>query len=215
MVSSPSPVCGTLWNVTVLVRYSLGMRMRTIVALVLFVGVGTFAQQTTAPQLKLRIIADRDAYFVGEKVFVKTELMNLTSKTLCFPVPDRACSTTATGWIVTKAQPVMSTREIDQFICHADSRIKMGAELASEIRNRWIKLPPNAAYVTGTTEAKIELSEGGAWRLTASYHPPVASFGAEYKRVLQSQKAGCELPDSGVVAEPKLISVRPVDAPGW
>jgi hypothetical protein len=189
------------------------MRMRTIVATLSLFALCALAQQATSPALRVRIIVDKDTFVVGEKVFVKTELTNLTSKTLCFPVPDPACSNARTGWIVTTGQPVISTAERDKFICHVDGRGKVGAELASEIKNLWIKLPSNAAYVANATEG-IALSEGGVWQFTASYHPPEGSFAAEYKSILQSaaQKAGCQLPDSTVVAEPKLIRVRSADA---
>jgi len=101
----------------------------------------------------------------------------------------------------------------EQFICHLDGAGAGGAELESEIRNHWINLPPNAVYVTKAAEAKVTLSEVGDWRLNTSYHPPEPAFNRDYKRVLQSaaEDAGCSLPDSSVVAQPRIVNVLPRD----
>lgn len=69
-----------------------------------------------------------------ERVMVKSELTNLTSKTLCFPVPDQDCETTRTGWVVTEGEPVKVGDERDLFICHTDSRSAAGVELEQEIK---------------------------------------------------------------------------------
>jgi hypothetical protein len=187
------------------------MNTRTILALLLFLGLCTFAQQPAQPQLKLRIVVDKDVYTLKERLLVKAELTNLTSKTLCFPEPDPNCENTENGSLVTTGEPI--NREKEQFICHLHGRGAAGAELDSEIRNRWIKLPPNAVYVTKPAEAKATLSEVGDWRLKASYHPPEPAFSRDYKKVLQSaaQNEGCNLPESSAVAEPKIINVLPID----
>jgi hypothetical protein len=183
------------------------MRTRTLLALPLFLGVCTFAQQPTPPQLKLRIVVDKDIYTLNEQVMVKAEFTNLTSKTLCFPVPDQDCRSTSTGSVVTMGESVKAGGE--QFICHLDGGGTAGTELEYEIRNRWIRLSPNAVYVTKAAKAKATLSEVGDWRLSASYYPPEPSFNREYKKVLQSaaQNAGCALPASSVVAQSKVINV--------
>ena len=82
----------------------------------------------------------------------------------------------------------------------------MGAALESDINNRWIKLSPNAIYVTKAAEAKATLDQVGDWRLSASYHPPEPAFGRDYKKVVQSAAvhASCNLPDSSAVAQPKI-----------
>jgi len=169
------------------------------------------AQQGTRPQLRLRIVVDKEVYALNERVMVKSELTNLTSKTLCFPVPDQDCETTRTGWVITQGEPVNAGDERDLFICHADGGGASGVELEQEIKNRWIKLPPNAVHVTKSTEAKASLNETGDWQLKASYHPPVGAFSRDYVTVLQSaaERMGCKLPDSAAVAEPKIISVLP------
>jgi hypothetical protein len=57
------------------------MKRRTTV-LVSFVGLCAVAQQATEPQLRLRILVDKEEYSLKEKVTVKAELTNITSKTL-------------------------------------------------------------------------------------------------------------------------------------
>jgi hypothetical protein len=185
------------------------MNTRTLIALVFFLGVCTFAQQPEQPQLKVRIVADKEIYTLNERVMVKVEFTNLTSKTLCFPVPNQDCGSTRTGSVVTTGESVNGGGE--QFICHLDGGGAAGAELESEIKDRWIKLPPNAVYVTKGAEAQATLSEVGDWRLTASYPPPEPAFDGDYKKVLQSsaENAGCNLPDKSVVARPKIINVFP------
>jgi hypothetical protein len=170
------------------------------------------AQQSSRPQLKLRIIVDKEIYALHERVMVKSELTNLTSKTLCFPVPDQDCETTGIGSIITTGDPV-NAGEVDQFICHADGGGAWGVELESEIKNRWIQLPPNALYTTKTAEATASLNQVGDWRLRASYHPPVGAFSRDYVKILQSaaESVGCKLPDSTAVAEPRIISVLPAN----
>jgi len=186
------------------------MKTWTVLALGCILTVCTLAQQTERPQLKLRIVTGKDIYTLNERVMLKSELTNLTSKTLCFPVPDQDCETTGIGSIITTGEPV-SAEEIDRFICHADGGGASGVELESEITNRWIKLPPNAVYTTKIAEAKASLNQVGDWRLKASYHPPVGAFNRDYVKTLQAatERVGCKLPDSMAVAEPKLISVVP------
>ena len=168
------------------------------------------AEQSSRPQLKLRIVVDKATYALHERVMVKSELTNLTSKTLCFPVPDQDCETTGIGSIITTGEPV-NAGEIDRFICHADGGGPSEAQLESEIKNRWIKLPPNTVYTTKFAEAQASLNQLGDWRLRASYYPPVGAFSRDYVTVLQSaaERMGCTLPDSAAVAEPKIISVLP------
>lgn len=170
------------------------------------------AQQSSRPQLKLRIVVDKEIYALHERVMVKSELTNLTSKTLCFPMPDQDCETTAIGSIVTTGEPV-NAGEVDLFICHTDGGGPSGIGLESEIKNQWIKLPPNAVYTTKVAEAKANLNQVGDWRLRATYHPPVGSFGRDYVKTLQSagESIGCKLPESKAVAEPMTISVLPTN----
>ena len=185
--------------------------LRTIAFLSSF-GAVTSGQRAMRPELKLRITSDKETYSLKEKVIVRAELTNLTSQTLCFPVPDQKCTTTGTGWITVTGKPVNGGDD-DLFICHVDSGGKGGDELDSDIRNRWIKLAPNAIYTGDPTKAGVTLDVPGDWKLAASYHPPEGSFDPKYRETLQSaaKKAGCTLPVRDAIAEPKLIHARPLE----
>ncbi len=186
------------------------MRTATAIALTSCFGVCVLAQQVKPPQLKLQIITQKDTYALNERVIVQSELTNLSSKTLCFPVPDQRCESAGTGWILTMGEPA-SAGDYGWFLCHADGRGASRAELESEISHRWIKLPPNAVYLMKAAEAYATLDQSGDWRLTASYHPPVGAFNRDYVKTLQSaaESTGCTLPESSADAEPKIISVLP------
>ena len=67
------------------------MKTWTTLALGSTLAVGVLAQQTERPQLMLRVLTEKDVYTLNERVVVKSELTNLTSRTLCFPVPDQEC----------------------------------------------------------------------------------------------------------------------------
>ena len=191
-------------------RYSRQMKTWAVLVVAFFLAVFTFGQQIKRPQLKLRIVTEKDTFALNERVMFKSELTNLTSKTVCFPVPDQDCETTAIGSIITTGDPVRAG-QVDRFICHADGGGASGAQLESDIKNRWIKLSSNAVYTTDLTRAKVSLDQAGDWRLKASYDPPVGAFSRRYVTMLQSaaERAGCTLPDSVAVAEEKIIKVLP------
>lgn len=184
--------------------------MRSTLSLVL-VAVSVLAQRGASPQLQIRTLPDKSTYSLSEKVIVKSELTNVSAKTLCFPIPDQNCETTTTGWIVTIGEPVHpgNAEERERFICHVDGGGEIGDKLESQIREQWIKLPPGGVYVTKATEAMATLNEVGKWNLTASYHPPVGAFNPKYTTTLQTaaRKAGCELP-SAAQAEPQVVTVQ-------
>jgi hypothetical protein len=184
--------------------------MKTWTTLVLgyTLAVGVLAQQTERPQLKVRLLTEKDVYTLNERVVVKSELTNLTSRTLCFPVPDQECETTSTGWVIATLEPSNSD-ERDSFICHTDGRGAERAKLESDIKNHWVMLAPNAVYTTKAAEVNARLNVVGDWKLKASYHPPVGAFSANYEKDLQSAADGfgCRLPDSTAVAEPKVVTV--------
>jgi len=100
------------------------MKLRTVLAFISLLGVCTFAQQPVHAQLKLRIVADKDIYTLNERVLVKAELTNLTSTTLCFPVPDQDCESSRTGSVLTTGESVNTGGE--QFICHLDGGAQQG-----------------------------------------------------------------------------------------
>jgi hypothetical protein len=186
------------------------MKMRSTLTLAL-VAVSVLAQRAAPPQLQIRILPNKSTYSLTEKVIIKSELTNVSAKTLCFPAPDQNCETTNTGWIVTTGERInpANSEERDRFICHADGGGEIGENLDSQIRERWIKLPPGGVYVTNAAEAKARLNEVGDWKLTASYHPPVGAFNPKYTTTLQTaaRKASCELP-SAVQAEPEIVTVQ-------
>jgi hypothetical protein len=193
------------------------MRITIFVAVVLSLGVCALAQETASPQLQLRIISNKDIYTLNEKVMVKGEFTNLTSKMLCFPVPDQSgCPNAGVGAFRTVGEAT-ETGEHDRapMACNTNVRGVVGAELDSAIKNNWIKLPPNAVYVTNAAEATVKLSEVGKWRLTASYRPPENSYSLphDYKKLLESaaEKAGCTLPRSET-SEPSFITARAAGA---
>ena len=41
------------------------------------------------PELKLRIVIEKETYSLNEKLFAKIEFTNLTNTTLCFPEPEQ------------------------------------------------------------------------------------------------------------------------------
>ena len=185
------------------------MKLQTIPPLfLLFSCACALAQQTARPQLKLRIANDKESYALKETLVIKAELTNLTSRTLCFPVPDQECSVPVTGWLKITGESV-TVGDSTRFICHVDGRGAVGDELDSNIRDRWIKVAPNAIYVFSARKPVV-LNDTGDWELTASYHPPEGSFGAEYGKILQSaaKRAGCQVPRSRVTAEPKIVHVH-------
>ena len=184
------------------------MKTWTTLALGSTLAVGVLAQQTERPQLMLRVLTEKDVYTLNERVVVKSELTNLTTRTLCFPVPDQECETTSTGWVVATLEP-SNSGEKDSFICHTDSRGVERSKLESDIKNHWVMLSPNAVYTTKAAEMNVTLNVVGDWKLKASYHPPVGAFSANNEKDLQSAADGfgCRLPVSTAVAEPKVISV--------
>lgn len=166
--------------------------------------------QRRAPELKLRTIPSKEIYALHEKVFTQTEFVNLTTKTLCFPVPNPECGDTNSGSVITTGDAV-ATGQRDIFICHLDGGGVPSEKLLTEIEEHWIKIAPNAAHTTTTAEAHVILSELGRWQLKATYNPPEAAFGdaAKYRAYLQSgaEKYGCTVPESVVTSKPVMIDV--------
>lgn len=184
------------------------LKICAAIALMFYLGAYALAQETRSPQLKLRILVDKDVYALNEHVLVRSELTNLTQKTLCFPVPDQKCQAPEIGSLLTMGEPP-NVGDYGWFFCHVDGGGKNGSELELEVKNRWIKLPPNAVYVTRSAEALATLDEAGDWELIAFYDPPQGSFDRDYAKTLQSaaKDEGCMLPTRKVLAEPKIITV--------
>ncbi len=163
-------------------------------------------------ELKLRIIPNKETYALHEKVFTKTEFTNLTDKTLCFPEPVQDCINSVSGYVITRGSPLVSSPEVEQFICVIDGRVGSREKLLADIKNRWIKLVPDAVYVTRSTEAKVSLDIAGQWLLKASYHPPEAAFGSvetSKYAVSAAREVGCAVPEMKVSDVPIAIIVVP------
>jgi len=165
-----------------------------------------------APELKLRIIPDKETYSVHDKVFTKTEFTNLTDKTLCFPEPIQGQAVPTSGYLMTEADRP-DAQDRDRFIEVFDGVGEWPRDkLLAEIEKSWIKVPPNAVYVTKPVDAIVDLQVRGPWRLRTSYYPPEGSFNpAKYRDYLQStaQTVGCTVPEITVSANPVTVNVVP------
>jgi len=164
-----------------------------------------------APELRLRIIPDNETYFLHDKIVTRTEFVNLTDKTLCFPEPAQDCEVTSSGSLTTTSEPV-GTGERDWFHCHMDGGGASREKLVAEIEQHWIKLAPNAAYITKSAEAQWDLSVVGQWRLKATYAPPECAFNiVECTKDLKSaaQAVGCTVPEKVNSADPVIVNVVP------
>jgi len=79
-----------------------------------------------------------------------------------------------------------------------------------EIQNRWIKIAPNAVYVTRSADAQVGLDILGAWTLYAKYDPPQGAFDpAGFRKYIETaaQEQGCAVPTEAALAEPATITV--------
>ena len=165
-----------------------------------------------APELKLRIVPNKNTYVLHEIVFTHVEFTNLTDKTLCFPELGPDAEVPTSGYLTIEGDSP-DGQERDRFIEVFDGGGVAGREkLLSEIEKNWIKVAPNAAYITKATDSKVDLLAAGKWRLRAVYHPPEGSFNpAGYREFLQStaQTVGCTVPEKFVSAEPVAINVIP------
>jgi hypothetical protein len=125
---------------------------RTFQLIALFLGVwsiagfsytGSPSGAPRIPELKLRNIFDKETSTVHEKISVKLEFTNPSGDTLCFPDPDRMCSNSGSGSLITRAEP--KSGEVEVFMCHVCGGGTWPREkLLREIEERWIKIAPNA-----------------------------------------------------------------------
>jgi len=191
------------------------MKIAIILSLVTILGLCAVAQEARPPEVRLRIVLEKNEYALNDQVLARAELTNLTSKTLCFPVPAQDCRVTATGSVLTTGEPLPVREDHDLFICQACGGSWAGKQLESAIREKWIKLPPNGVYTMPLVEVQVSLIEAGQWRLMSTYRPPEAAFGdvRAYRRRMQStaNKVGCTVPELNAVAEPVLVTVSAVD----
>jgi len=169
------------------------------------------------PELKLRIVPDKETYVLYERVFAKAELLNLTDKTQCFPEPAQGVEVPSSGYLVTTAglldPPENEQSESDQFLEGFCGGLTWPAEkLRSEIEESWVKLAPNQVYVVKLTKALVNLRSSGQWQLKATYQPPQCSFNFdECMKYLRSEakKVGCTVPEIRISAESIQVNVAP------
>ena len=172
------------------------------------------ARSPGPPELKLRIVPAKEAYFQYERVFANAELVNLTGKTLCFPEPAQGVEVpdgylTATAALLNPPEAEQS--EDDQFVEIFTVRSNWpGEKLRAEIQDSWVKLAPNQVYVVKLKKSVAYLHFSGQWQLTATYQPPECSFG-NCSKYLQSEakKVGCTVPEIRVSTEPITVDAVP------
>ena len=163
------------------------------------------------PELKLRVIPEKETFRLIEKVFTKTEFVNVSAKTLCFPKPTTDYEETYPGYVTTLAEaPDNSPFEV--FLEHYDSLPPWpDRRLLSEIRSRWIKLEPSALYVTDSAMVQANLELAGTWHLVSTYHPPESAFNSASSRsrlASAAESTGCTIPHE-VSSPPVSIEVVP------
>jgi len=163
------------------------------------------------PLLRLTMISSKDTYALKEGILIKTIFTNQSDKTLCFPKPEQEIEVPAQGYLTIKIVGPPGASEIEAFIDHIDGRGTWPREkLLLEIKQRWIKLPPNETYTTALERVRATPDSPGQWRLTETYLPPEGSFGGDaYRNELKSaaNNAGCTLPETEVSAETIMINV--------
>jgi hypothetical protein len=170
----------------------------------------------SGPELKIRIVPDKETYSLQEKVFTKTEFTNLTDKTLCFPVPAHAHEIVGRGSVEVHGESLNDGTERQRWLDHHDGGPTEPRErLIKEIEEQWIKLAPNATYETESSVVTFNLDVSGGWRLRGSYHPPECSFNnlkcnESFRATVKS--TGCVVPEKFVTAEPVTINVVPAPA---
>jgi hypothetical protein len=173
--------------------------------------------RSSPPELKVKVISGKETYSLREDVFTKTEFLNLTDKTLCFPEPAQDVQVDGSGYLTVTAGHVNpETRQFEEeesFIEHYPGGLTFPREkLVSEIEQSWVKLPPNQVYVLKSTKQRVNLSTSGQWQLRATYSPPECSYNvAECTRYLRSAAAslGCTVPGLVVRAKPATVNVLP------
>lgn len=160
------------------------------------------------PQLKLRIVVEKETYFLNEKLFTKTEFTNLTNTTLCFPEPEQRFEDPVVGDLTVLGTGPKGSR--DYFVEHFDGVMPDDEKLLADTQQTWIQLGPNQTYVTRRAPARFELDTPGEWKLRAEYTAPVAPFNPEGSRERLrnlAQKVGCTPPEIDATSAIERISV--------
>lgn len=160
--------------------------------------------------LTVRIVLDKTTFALHEKVSVRIEFKNSGRKTYCFPKPTRDWTNDYPGSAVVIGQPATEPGDFESYICHFDSGGPRVTDLVSDIKQNWIKIAPNATYVTDGAEAIVDLDRQGEWQLETEYWEPQGAFHpAEIMKELKlaSERAGCTVPMAPISSEPVTIHV--------
>jgi hypothetical protein len=189
---------------------------RTLTGFVFCIPLLSFSQTSVKtkppqPELKLRLLPEKETYGLNEPLLTRIELTNLTDGTLCFPEPAQGYENPIQGSVRLVGYGP-NGRDRDHFLEHFAGVFPSDDKLLEEIEKRWIKLRPNQIYLTKRTVAPFQLDTPGEWRIYGGYDAPVASFNSkaskERLRVL-AEKAGCSPPSLDVFAPVLTIRVVP------
>jgi hypothetical protein len=158
------------------------------------------------------MILGKETYSLHEPVFIKTEFTNLSDKTLCFPKPDQGRTNSVQGYLAMEVTAPPGDTEIEKFIEVIDGKgVWPREKLLSEIKQRWIWLPPHEVYVPDPAQVQTEFNFPGNWQIEETYQPPEGSFdrAGEYRKYLKSAalSVGCTLPETEVSAQPVTINI--------
>jgi|HubBroStandDraft_6_1064221.scaffolds.fasta_scaffold782239_1 hypothetical protein len=164
------------------------------------------------PMLRLKVIPSKEDYVLKEDVLTKTIFTNQSDKILCFPKLEREIEIPAQGYLTIKVVGPPGASEREVMLEHIDGPglHRTREELLLDIKQRWIKLPPNETYTTGLERVPATPDSPGQWQLTETYLPPQGSFGGDsYRNELKSaaHNAGCTLPETKVSAETITVNV--------
>lgn len=166
---------------------------------------------TETPVLRLKVIPSKETYAVKESVLTKTIFTNVSDRTLCFPKPEQKIEDPQQGYVTFQVVGPPGAPEIGYFLEHIDGGgIWPPGRIPLEIRQKWIKLPPNEEYTTEPAGIPVAPNIPGKWQLTGTYLPPQGSFGgAAYRNELKSaaKSVGCTLPVTEVSAETITINI--------
>lgn len=169
-------------------------------------------QPGSRPELQLRILLEKETYARNETAFTRTEFVNLTDETLCFPEPAQGIHDSVPGYLITEATPPSGNKEFFQVILN--SRWPDRENLSSDIERSWIKLAPNQVYVSKHAQVRFKLDTVGEWLLTTTYYPTEATYGSppalEELRNLTA-RIGCRPPKSIAAAPSEKVHVFEVN----
>ncbi len=157
------------------------------------------------PELKLRIVVEKETYSLNEKLFTKTEFTNLTNTALCFPEPEQRFEDPVVGDLTLVGTGPKGSR--DYFVEHFDGVMPGDEKLLADMQRTWI---PNQIYVTKRAPARFELDTPGEWKLRAEYIAPIAPFNPEGSRErlhTLAEKVGCTPPQVDATSAIERISV--------